>query len=359
MMRFVYFVAVAAAAASAQIRTADAGFVINLNEGAGLQGSPDARAAFRRAADQWQARFADDISVTIDADFRDLNQPGVIGQNESLFLEGGYDVIRNRMVADAADEPDDAVVGFLPTAAQFSAVLPAGFGLTGAVVAAKATLKAMGFAGLDAAFGARDATITFNDRFAFDFDNTNGVDPDKIDFETVAIHEIGHALGFSSVVDTVDAFLQAGLAGNVSPQPLDLFRFRNDVAGQDPSSLSEFTTSPRFLSTGGDAITDDLGSEFRMSTGASTGDGRQASHWKDDALMAGARIGVLDPTLGFGQISPITAADVRALDLIGYDPLQQTVATPEPGSLALLGVAGVGAAFGAWRRNRRVEARAA
>ena len=42
--------------------------------------------------------------------------------------------------------------------------------------------------------------IAFNSAFGFDFNPGDGIDPDKTDFDTVAVHEIGHALGFSSLV---------------------------------------------------------------------------------------------------------------------------------------------------------------
>ena len=53
------------------------------------------------------------------------------------------------MVADAADEAGDAIVGFLPTVAQFSAFVPPGFDIFNALAGTKANLKALGFAGLD------------------------------------------------------------------------------------------------------------------------------------------------------------------------------------------------------------------
>lgn len=48
------------------------------------------------------------------------------------------------------------------------------------------------------------------------------------------------------------------------------------------------------------------------------GDGRQASHWRDNDL-SGTLMGMMDPTLDTGQTFEITYADKWALDLIGYD----------------------------------------
>jgi hypothetical protein len=292
---------------------------IVINPDAGLSANADALAAFDRAAQAWESYLADDITVTIDAGLDDLGDPNIIGQTGSVLLQGGYTGIRDQLVADAADEADDAIVGSLPTAAEASFWLPAGFSLDGNVVGTKASLKAAGFTGLDAQFGASDAEITFNSTFQFDFDNSDGVTAHTMDFETVATHEIGHALGFISQVDTVDVYAYLGIPTSVAPSTLDLFRFENNSA-DDPDDAASFTAAARSLVPGVDAITDDVtgagasAAENRMSTGAYTGDGRQASHFKDDL-----GIGIMDPTLQYGEVVPISDADLRALDLIGYE----------------------------------------
>ena len=317
-------------------------FNIVLNAGTGLQANPQAMAAFERSAQAWEAFFSDPIIISIDADFAPLSG-NTIGQASTELLEASFNTIRNQLVADSAFDPDDQINAFLPAHEQFTAFLPPGFGVTGNIAAAKSNLKAMGFAGLDEAFGASDATITFNSLFAFDFDPSNGVTAGQTDFQTVATHEIGHALGFFSVVDEVDFRLSQNFPGQVSPRPLDLFRFRNNDLASDPETPSNFTINSRDLTTGmpgpgTQAISDfvvpngvDEAVEHLMSTGVATGDGRQASHWKDDAFT-GVTIGVLDPTLAPGTATPIKGPDVRALDLIGYD----NAAVPEPGSSVLL-----------------------
>ena len=96
---------------------------------------------------------------------------------------------------------------------------------------------------------------------------------------------------------------------------LDLFRFG---AHANPSTPGEFTSFPRDLRPNVPAYFDDLSNEWSFSTGAFTGDGRQASHWKDDSLT-GVNIGLMDPTLSPGVIMQISEADVRSLDVIGWD----------------------------------------
>lgn len=289
---------------------------IDFSLGAGFNGQNAAVGALQRAAAQWTTRLSDPITVTIQTNLQNFNQPNIIGGASSVTLtttNDGFNLVRNALVQDAANEADDAVVAALPSLNQFSANLPAGFSLSGEIAGTKANFKAMGFTGLDSIFGATDATILFNSGFAFDFDNGNGVGAALMDFETVAAHEIGHVLGFVSAVDDIDL----AHPGAISPLPLDLFRFA--LAGT-PTSLSQFTALPRELRPAVEAVTSDTVTVLRMSTGEQTGgDGRQASHFKDDAFAGIGHIGIMDPTLAFGQSFTVTAADLRALDLVGYE----------------------------------------
>ena len=178
-----------------------AGTTINITPGAGLVGNTAALAAFNRAANTWAAMFSDPVTINIDANLGFL-APNVIGQASSVQLVADYDAFRDALAFDASDESDDAIVGFLPTRAQLSASLPAGVTLSNNMQSTKANLKALGVSGLDELFGSSDASITFNSNFGFDYDRLDGTV--GVDFESVALHEIGHALGFVSAVDTID-----------------------------------------------------------------------------------------------------------------------------------------------------------
>ena len=307
---------VALTALLALLPCAASALTIDFSLGSGFNGQSAAVAALQRAAAQWTTRLSDPITVTIQTNFENLNQPNIIGGASSVTLEtteDGFNLVRDALVRDAANEADDAVVAALPSQNQFSANLSAGFSLSGEIAGTKANFKAMGFSGLDSAFGATDGTVLFNIGFAFDFDNANGVGGAQMDFETVAAHEIGHVLGFVSAVDDIDL----AAPGALSPLPLDLFRFA--FAGT-PKNLSQFTALPRELRPAAEVVTSDTVTELRMSTGKQTGgDGRQASHFKDDGFVGIAHIGIMDPTLAFGQSFTVTDADLRALDLIGYE----------------------------------------
>lgn len=304
---------------------------ITLNPDAGLLANPAALAAFQRAANSWSTLFSDPINIYIDAQLAPL-PTNVIGGTLATVLVGGYTPIRNAMVADAADEATNGIVAYLPTIAQYSGYIPTGINIAAAISLTQANAKALGFAALTPS----DGTIIFSTDFAFDYDNSDGIGTGLMDFETVAAHEIGHLLGFISEVDTLDASA-TDLAFMTT---LDLFRFE---AANIPANAAHFTSMPRSLLPGHAAYFSDSVNTWRFSSGFYQGDGRQASHWKDDQII-GAKIGIMDPTLDFGSIGSITYADIRALDLIGYDPI------PEPSTFVLAGGALLLAA--AYRRRK-------
>ena len=169
---------------------------------------------------------------------------------------------------------------------------------------------------------AQDGLIRFNSNVTFDFDQSDGITSGSFDFIGIAVHEIGHALGFVSGVDTVDGLsttTTATTANTPFVNTLDLFR-RSVVS--ESADLTANNTA-KYLSLDDGAT----GTNLQFSLGVARGDGRQASHWKDNL-----NIGVMDPTIANGELADFTANDGLAFDVIGYTPV------PEPATLAALGV---------------------
>jgi len=291
-----------------------------------------ALAAIERAVATWEGHLADPVTLRVAMSLEPLVPVNSIASATPVALAADYTAIRDQWVADASLEPGGAITAFLPSAADLSLNLPDGFGHGGLLEATKANLKAIGFEGLDEAFGAIDGSIVFNEDFAFDFDNSDGVGPGLVDFEGTALHELAHVLGFISAVDLIDFTQAANETRLVNPHLFDLMRFAADDV---PTDAADFAVATRNLIPGDEAaFWFGEGVGFALSTGFELGDGRQASHWRDDEL-SGQLIGVMDPTLNLQQAWSVTPVDLVVLDAIGW---QLLVPEPSSGTLLLVGL---------------------
>jgi hypothetical protein len=308
------------AAAGANAVESATGLTIILQATAQLDANPQAKAAFIAAAAKWEALIKDPITIIIDVDFGTsffgdpFNDPLILGatSTQQLFFDGNYTDVRNRLVNHASSAQETALYAALP-----ASMIPTDIGNTDTVVIASPLLRALGAIAPvadppnETNFGPAPK-IGFNSAFGFDFDPSDGISSNLTDFDAVAVHEMGHALGFNSEVG----------AKELDPtQPLfatmwDLYRFRPGTA-----NLNTFATAQRILSSGGTQVQFNGGPELGLSTGkpdGTGGDGEQASHWKDDALNGGNFIGIMDPTISRGRREVMTANDQGAIDTFGY-----------------------------------------
>jgi len=242
-----------------------------------------------------------------------------------------------------------------------------------------ANAKALGYA---ISHDTVDGSVRFNSDYAadFDFNPGNGILANHIDFVGVAIHEIGHALGFVSGVDDYDFVGTGGPIANLAcfsdgtlckdypandtwwGYTLDLFRYSSQ------GKLDWTTDTPSYFSIDGGKST--VFGDGYFSTGTFNGDGWQASHWKAPINSAGNFTcalpfeGIMNPYLCDGSNAVITGEDLAAFDAIGYNLAPGvggeryrfstsgiTVAVPEAATWAMM-LAGFGL-IGATVRRRR------
>ena len=293
------------------------GLTIILRATPQLENFPEAKAAFLAAAARWESLIKTRITIVIDVDFGptffDLPfGPNVLGATytQNLLGPGLYDFVRLSLFFGSSNLPELMLYSRFP-----AGKVRTDIGSTDIIFSPSATFRALGLMSATAnptsemaSFGSPPA-IAFNSNFTFDFDPSDGIDGDKLDFDGIATHEIGHALGFASNV----GFSELLPGFPPTPTVLDLFRFRPNV------TLFTFSNGARILSSGGDQVFYSLNSVTPLSTGrpdGTGGDGAQASHWKFDPQQP--PIGIMEPFISFGQRKVITDNDLRAFNTIGY-----------------------------------------
>lgn len=287
-----------------------------------LDAYPEAKAAFDRAAARWEARIANPVTVYVDVDFGPtlFGQPfgsGVTGfaiPDDRVSAEGAYPELRQRLLARADNPAEAALYAALPADA-----IPTDLGPTTRYQAPSALLRVLGILPAEAAPSDPAPRIGFNSVYLYDFDPSDGISDNRNDFEGIVVHELGHMLGFVSKVGDLE------LGATVhAPAVFDLFRFRPGI------TLDTFSTAPRIVSSGGEQVYFAGGEVLALSTGrddGSGGDGRSASHWKDDRLT-GNPLGIMDPSVRRGVRLEIAPADLAALDILGYTLADPSDAPP-------------------------------
>lgn len=352
----------AVAVAATLAATCASATTINLVDLGGVTGSV-AEKDFKLAAQFWGNMFTNTATINLGVKFAALGT-GIIGSTgstrqdisvaswESLvnssksgsFIDqtailptlttGGVSGITQGVVS-AANHNNSALTSQLLNGTQ---------GASRTLWANTSVIKAIGGSVADPS--ALDGSVTFSTAFSFDYNPFDGITAGQMDFLGVAIHEIGHALGFVSGVDLFD-YYSRGLGPGRNTlgydlndtsifSALDMFRY------SAPGTLDFHTGGTKYFSIDGGA-TALFGNT--MSTGQYNGDGRQASHFKD-AVGCSGQLGIMDPTFCYGQMGEVTGLDMAAFDAMGWNlsvdaMTMRTLRTadiyvPEPSSYALM-----------------------
>lgn len=327
MKKTIMAAAIAATLATATSQAA----TINLIDTGGVTGT-EAETGFNIAANFWGDLLTNDVVINLGVGFQALDE-GIIGSTGStrndvsvanwqaginatksnstidqtavlpgLSDDGGVSALYNPY--NAENQTHDSSVTALIDGKRSSQVLWTN----------SAILKAIG---VDTSTDSIDGNINFSSNFSFDFDPSDGIEDNTFDFLSVAIHEIGHALGFISGVDIMDFFSGPNGGSTISYDltdtsifsALDMFRYSaEDVLDWRVGGETYFS-----IDGGATALFDNT-----FSTGRFNGDGQQASHWKD---LGGCsdQLGILDPNSCFGQMGEVTGLDIAAYDAMGWN----------------------------------------
>ena len=323
---------------------------INLIEDAAAPLNADQRNGFSEAAAIWESRISSNVTINIKVGMVSLSS-NIIGQAGSAWYDASYADFRTSVVQKATSTTDAAFLATLPTGNSYTRLINQTNDTPGAdpyatwvdtqskIYINGGNAKALGL--LSATNAGLDALIQFNTAFAFDYNRSNGIAANQMDFVGAAAHEIGHALGFMSIVDDVDTY--GGNAVDFLNLPMDFMRYSASSFALGISDVSAGTVA-KFIYINGVAIP--------MSLGANIGDGQQASHF-----YVTGNLGIMAPTASYGQKLAVSKNDLLVMDSIGWElsALGQSE-IPEPSTYGLfLGVLSLAVACS--RRKSKLTSR--
>ena len=283
---------------------------------------------FEMAGEIWSSYLNDDVTVRIHVESTDQLPEEVVGAALPAKEEKvKYDELWDRMSEDLTSSEDRLAFDNLPSTDKEFSVLIDGVELDKTKEFRLTNANAKSLDLLDDDHKKLDGYIVVNDltnngAVGWDYDalRSDNIGGNEVDLLSVAMHEIGHVLGFVSGIDDGDWLEVLSEAQTEDKEikgkdfkfasPLDLYRYSDSSAA----------TGKLDISTGGDPFFSIDGGNTRLGNFANGeyadfgGDGYQASHWQQYSSQ-----GIMNPILPVGQRNNISNLDLTAMDVVGWD----------------------------------------
>ena len=283
---------------------------------------------FEMAGEIWSSYLNDNVSVNIYVESTDQLPEEVVGAALPGKKEKEkYDKVWKQMSDDITSSNDRLAFDNLPSSDKEFSVIIDGVELdkTKEFRLTNANAKSLNL--LDGDRDKLDGYILVNDftgnsTVGWDYDalRDGDIQNNEIDFLSVAMHEIGHVLGFTSGIDDegwLEVLTESREEGKEIKDkdfkfanPLDLYRY-SEATGADGKLDLSTGGNPYFSINGGST---NLGNFANGEYADFGGDGYQASHWQQDSSQ-----GIMNPVLPVGERRDISNLDLTAMDVIGWD----------------------------------------
>jgi hypothetical protein len=292
---------------------------------------------FEMAGKIWSSYLQDNVTLNIHVGVTTDLPDNVIGGALPGTMIARYETWRNRFQQDMTSTGDQLAFQNLQDDKDKFTALVDGYKTDNnyELTMTRANAKALGL--LTANDATLDGFIQMRDldgqsvNWGYDYLRTGVAPTNTLDFLSVALHEVGHVLGFVSGVDKPGWLLQktnynpghisdfyASLTGKLNhATSLDLFRYSAESVAKggsgDPWIDLSIGGNPYFSIDGGKTVLANYATGNDPNVG---GDGYQASHWQQRDTNS---LGIMNPTLAVGQQAKVSALDLTVFDVIGWD----------------------------------------
>ena len=285
---------------------------------------------FEMAGQIWSQYLADRATINIYVEMTDQLPENVIGGAlPGMKKDIKYEKVWKEMQDDITTDDDlTAFNNFSSVDKKFTALVNGQeINKVEKMKITNANAKALGLLDgdkdkLDGYIVMSDLTGQSNVQWDYDPFRDGEIADNSLDFVSVALHEIGHVMGFVSGMDDGDWLNVVTKANEENKEfkgdamkfstPLDLFRYSANSAAKGQTDLS-FGGNAFFSIDGGQTNLGNFSTGEYQDLG---GDGYQASHWKQSDNNA---LGIMDPVLKLGQQREISSLDTIAMDVMGWD----------------------------------------